>query len=159
MVPTCRSLESSGGGKSAGRFECSAGYSELIDQFEVPPKLSAFDFAMEEQMILPEDGFHLVRTFVQEFDPEGRRACLNEGTEVIRAGLRAAVEDRVSASGIRLNGMFHSDPVPEGKFRRVAGATAVPEILAFGKKCAEQAMLHVEHWHVLMKGDLDFAGG
>lgn len=142
-----------------GRFEGSAGYSELIDQFQVAPEHRALNFSLKKELIVPEGAFHLIRTLVEKLDSEGCSTCLNKGIQIFRAGLSPAVEDRISAPGIRLYGMLHSNPVPEGKFRRVARAAAVPEVLAFRQKCAEQTVLHVEHGHVLVQGDLDHAGG
>jgi len=138
-------------------FEGSAGYSQLIDQFEIPPENRALNSSLKKELVVTEGAFHLIRTLVEELDPEDRRACLNERIEVFRARLSPAVENGVSAPGIGLNGMFHSDPVPNGEFSGIAWATAISEVLPLRQKSAEQTVLHVEHRHVLVQCDLDHA--
>ena len=70
--------------------------------------------------------------------------------DILRSRLRHGVENGVTAADVRLERVFGSDPVAQAHLMFVAGPSAVRVIRAFGKKGAEDAMLHVKHGHMLM---------
>ena len=74
---------------------------------------------------------------------------------MLRAGLGQGVEDRVAAADVGLHRVLRPDAVAQFQIVFVTRAAAVGVIRAIGQECAEDAVLHVEHRHVLMDRDLE----
>ena len=100
----------------------------------------------------------LFRRFIQQFKAEVAQACSKELGQVRGAGLGARVKHRVAAADIRSNGMRFSDAVAYGDTVMVAGATAGEMVFALGEKSGEDAVFHMKHGDVLVKGQFEPSG-
>ena len=76
----------------------------------------------------------------------------------VGTGLGLVIEEGVAAADVGLQGVVYADAVAQGDAVLFAGAAAVGEVGAGGKKGGKGAVLHVKHGHVLMKGDLEPGG-
>ena len=72
--------------------------------------------------------------------------------------MSAGIEDGVSATGISFEDMLGPDPIAQFDLVPVTGPAAVGVIGSLRKKGAEDTVLHVKHWHVLVEGDLEPRG-
>ena len=96
--------------------------------------------------------------FVDKLEAEMAGAQGQEAGGVLGAGLGAGVKQCITAAGVGLERMLLADAVAQGGGVAVAGAAAVGVIGAVGEEGAEEAVLHVKHGDVLVKGDLEPGG-
>ena len=68
------------------------------------------------------------------------------------AGLGARVKHRVAATDISANGMRFSDAVADSDSVMVAGTATGEMVFALRQKSGEDAVFHMKHWDVLVKG-------
>ena len=92
--------------------------------------------------------------FVEELDAVISEASGEEALEEAGAGLGAAVEEGVPAADIRLEPVELADAIPEMDNVFLAGAAAVLVGGAAAEESAEDAVLHMEHRHVLVESEL-----
>src|SRR5262245_6493247 len=78
-----------------------------------------------------------------------------KAVEKLGAGLGLRIENGISAAGIGFERMLCPDAVTQADIVLVAGAATIPVISSIGKKGTKDAMLHVKHGHMLMKGDFE----
>ena len=96
------------------------------------------------------DGFF--RRFIQQLKAEVAQACGKELGKVRGAGLGARVKHRVAAADIGSDGMRFSDAVSDGDSVMVAWTATGEMVFASGQKSGEDAVFHMKHWDVLVKG-------
>ena len=70
-------------------------------------------------------------------------------------GLGAGVEHGVAAADIGPNGMRFSDAVADSDTMMVAGTATSEMVFALGQKSGEDAVFHMKHWDVLVKGQFE----
>jgi len=75
--------------------------------------------------------------------------------EMRGAGLRARVKHGVAATDIGPNWMRFSDAVADGDSVMVAGSATGEVVFALGKKSSEDAVFHMKHGDVLVKGEFE----
>ena len=102
------------------------------------------------------DGFF--RRFIQQFKAEVAQACGKELGQVSGAGLGAGVEHGVAAADIGSNGMRFADAVTYGNSVMVAGTATGEMVFALGEKSGEDAVFHMKHRDVLVKGQFEPSG-
>ena len=96
--------------------------------------------------------------FVEQLDTEMAETRGEELGEEAGAGLGAAVEEGVAAADIRLEPVELADAVAEVDGMFFARAAAVFVGRAGAEEGAEHAVLHMEHGHVLVQGELQPCG-
>ena len=143
----CLILDCQGAFGDAEFFECL----DLVKQFE------GVGLAAEE-ILIGADGFGSVLGFVQQFDAEAGKACGAEVLVVAGTALGLAVEEGVAAADIGLQAVELANAVPEVDDVGLTGAAAVFVGGAAAEEGAENAVLHVKHGHVLVKGKLEPLG-
>ena len=102
------------------------------------------------------DGFF--RRFFQLFQTVVAQARGEKLGEVRGAGLGAGVKNGVAATNIGPNGMGFSDAVADGDSVMVAGTAAGEVVFALGQKSREDAVFHMKHGDVLVKGEFEPSG-
>jgi hypothetical protein len=102
------------------------------------------------------DGFF--RRFIQQLQTEVAQASGKKLGKVRGAGLGARVKHRVAATDIGSNGMRFPDSVTDGDTVMVAGAAAGEMVFALGEKSGEDAVFHMKHRDVLVKGEFEPSG-
>ena len=102
------------------------------------------------------DGFF--RRFIQQLKAEVAQACGKKLGKVRGSGLGARVKHRVAAADIRSNGMRFSYAVAYGDTVMVTGATTGEMVFALGEKSGEDAVFHMKHRDVLVKGEFEPSG-
>ena len=100
----------------------------------------------------------MFRRFIQQFKAEVAQACGKELGQVRGAGLGARVKHGVAATDIGPNGMRFSDTVADGDSVMVAGAATGEMVFALGQKSGEDAVFHMKHRDVLVKGEFEPSG-
>ena len=73
-------------------------------------------------------------------------------------GLGPGVKHRVAATDIGSNGMRFPDAVADCNSVMVAGAAAGEMVFALGEKSGEDAVFHMKHRDVLVKGEFEPSG-
>lgn len=81
-----------------------------------------------------------------------------EAVGVFGPGLGAVIVEGVATASVGLEREVGADAVAEVDGVFIARAAAVAVVFAGGKEGAEDAMLHVEEGHVLVKGDFEPGG-
>ncbi len=136
-----------------------AGNAVAVGGFEVTPEGAGFAAAGEGVGVEGKGGAYGFGGIVEEFDAEVADFALEEAREVFGGGLGDGVVERVAAADIGLERVFHAHAVAELDQVGVAGASAVGFVSAWGEEGAEDAVLHMEHRHVLMDDDFELGGG
>jgi hypothetical protein len=98
------------------------------------------------------DGFF--RRFIQQLQTEVAQACGKELGQVRSARLGTRIKHRVAAADIGSNGMRFADAVADSDTMMVTGAAACQMVFALGQKSGEDAVFHMKHRNVLVKGEL-----
>src|ERR1700744_385903 len=83
------------------RFHLTARDAELVEQLQFAPELAAGDLAGEQLAVARQRATNLGGILVHEFDAEASCAQLDQAADVLGSGLRAIVENRVAATGVR----------------------------------------------------------
>ena len=86
------------------------------------------------------------------------QACGKELGQVRGAGLGARVKHSIAATDIGPNGMRLSNAVADGDSVMVAGTATGEVVFALGKKSSEDAVFHMKHGDVLVKGEFEPRG-
>ncbi len=119
-------------------------------------------FLAEKDVTVPRDERgNLCGGVAQEFDAEVAQAHGPHLGDELRGGLGEGVVERVAAADVgnkRMGEAHAAARFAEVDAVGVAGAAAVAEVFAVGEHVGEDAVLHVEHGHVLMDDGLE-AGG
>ena len=127
----------------------------MVDKLQFAPEVGAGDFAAEKAAILGDHAFDFSRCFIHEFD--AKMACTDgaKSLEIFGASLGHGIEDSIAATSVGLERMLRADAVLELDIVGIAGAATISIVGAFGEERAENAVLHVEHGHVLVQGDFE----
>ena len=109
--------------------------------------------ATEGVPVGPQEADGLVRRFIEELDPEFTKSGLEKMRKVGDSGLRAGVEDGVTATDVGPDGVGLADAVANGDAVTVAGAAAGEVVLAMREEGGEDAVFHMKHRDVLVEGE------
>ena len=145
--------------------EGSAGDAELVEDAEGAEGFGRFFFSGEEVGVAVEKARGFGGVFAEEFDAEMADAELLQVGEILGGGLGFGVEEGVAAADVGdkrvrfpVASVCCAAGVDEVDFVFFAGAAAVVEIFSVGEGVGEDAVLHVEHGHVLMEDGFEFGG-
>ena len=106
--------------------------------------------AGDEARILGEKGVGFFFRFPEEFEAEGLKAEFLHAREILGGALGLGVEDGVAAADVGDEGVRLADAVAEVELMAIAGAAAGAVVFSVRERVGEDAVLHVEHGHVLV---------
>jgi len=129
------------------------GNTKLILEFEGFPELYACNVSGQELAIEGDRPFHLLRGLIHKLQAEMPQTQVEQPLHIFRACLGGAVKHGVAASGIGLEDVVGVGAIAQFHFMGFARPPAVGEVRSLREEGAEDAMFHVEHWHVLVDGD------
>jgi len=95
---------------------------------------------------------------VEELNAKVADAPLEQFGDDFGGGLGDCVEESVAAAHVGGEGMFHAEAVAQLDLVGVTGATAIRFVRAGRQNRAEDAVLHMEHGHVLVDDDFEPSG-
>ena len=121
---------------------------------EGPPELRSLGLPAEECGVGAEDGCGFLGRFLEQLDAEVSQTCGTEFRKVAGTGLGDGIEEGVAAADIGAERMLHPNAITQMDAVCLARASAVGMILALREEGSKDAVLHMKHRHVLVKGEL-----
>jgi hypothetical protein len=90
----------------------------------------------------------------QNLDAESPHAQADQFGNRFCSALRIAVEECIAASDVRMQYVLDADAISQFDIVSIAWAAAIGLVFAGREHAAKNAMLHMEHRHVLVDDDL-----
>ncbi len=138
--------------------EGAGGDADVVDDAEGAEDFGGGFCAGEQAGIMGEEFLGLTWGFAEELDAEIADAGGEHVGDELGGGLGLGVEEGVAAADVGEEGVAFAGAVEEIHGMFFTGAAAGAEIGAVRESVGEDAVFHMEHWHVLMD-DAFKAGG
>src|SRR5262249_28718792 len=122
---------------------------------QLAPERLAIAFRSQCLSVEADRPLHGLRFVVDELDPQVSRTMLEEPRQVLGRRLGYGVEEGVPATHIGLEWVLDPDSIAQLDVVAVARPAAVGRVRAGREEGAIDAVLHVEHWNLLMDHHLE----
>ena len=105
---------------------------------------------MQKLLVASNGADYFIGGFIDELDAKIPHTQSKEALQIFGSRLSSVVIDSVAAACVGLEWQFGTHAVTQRNGVFVARSATIVIIFPFRKKCAENAVLHMKHWHVLV---------